>query len=58
MKGKEERGEASFGVSGRERGRERPLVGGEVMRFEGDPQGDDTKGGDQGSVCSTKRVWH
>lgn len=39
MKGKEERGEASFGVSGRERGRERPLVGGEVMRFEGDPPG-------------------
>lgn len=32
--------------------------GEEGMQYELDPQGDDTKGEDQGSVCSTKEVWH
>lgn len=37
--------------------REKDLRGRGVC-YEGDWQGDDTKGGDQGSMGSTKGVWH
>lgn len=37
---------------------ERGIQEGEVMQYKGDPRGDDAKGEDQGSVCSTKGVWH
>lgn len=57
MTGKEERGKTSFGMSGRETGKECHLMG-KGMPHEVDPQGDDTKGEDQESVCSTKGVWH
>lgn len=57
MTGKEERGKTSFGMSGRETGKECHLMG-KGMPHEVDPQGDDTKGENQESVCSTKGVWH
>lgn len=57
MTGKDERGKASFGVSGTETGKERYLMG-KGMRNEVDPQGDDTTGEDQGSLCSSRGVWH
>lgn len=43
-------------MSGREG--EKNLVGGEVCGMRVARRADDTKGGDQGSMCSTKGVWH